>query len=637
MEQGKAVLPKLPERSDCRGMKMELPNRNMCCGCGACAQRCPQNCITMEEDDEGFRYPVIDEEKCIGCGLCEKTCPSLNRYRHETKEEVYAASAKEQELVKRSSSGGMSGILAEYILQKKGVVFGAAFNEKMELVHCVAKNAAECRKFHGSKYIQSNTGNTFAECKQYLDAGNYVLYTGTPCQIAGLKQYLQKDYEKLLTAELICHGVPSPGIWRKYISELEEEKQDRIIDASFRYKDRGWKEYRFRTAYEKGETEVIPGAQSPYLAAFLNNLTLRPSCYECRHRLAYTQSDFMIGDFWGVGNYHKSFDEQLGVSALVILSEKGKEVFEEIKGKIHYEKSNLSMVTPMNGCIRLSVFPNRNRKRIVESYAKEENLTKALERYAVNYGWGDKGIRMGVWGSYNSRLIIQFLINGSKQKRTFHYSNSSIISEMSDEKIWDDKAVIRNQYRKEALAADWEKSFRKQFKQITWNVDYLLIDLLEERFDLLRSGDTYITESDALKETGFCLDMKVVSQKTLLEEGVWNEKMQQFVKLLKSKFSCHQIILLEIYLNETYFDGREYQEFSDVLGIREINCLLKQIYELFLQYCPKVYHIKLNKELQYSTYNHRYGCIPSHLNYDACFKLADQVYDIMVGKDEQIC
>lgn len=612
-------------------------NKNACCGCGACTQICPQNCITMEEDEEGFRYPVIDKEKCVDCGLCEKVCPSLNRCRHEYKEEVYAAAAKEQDLVKRSSSGGMFGILAEYVLHKKGVVFGAAFNEKMELIHCAAETEAECRKFHGSKYIQSNTENTFAECKRCLDMGRYVLYTGTPCQIAGLKKYLQKDYEKLLAVEVICHGVPSPGIWRKYISELEKEKQDRVVDASFRYKDRGWKEFRFRTAYEKGKAEVISGIQSAYFSAFLNNLTLRPSCYECRYRIEYTQSDLMIGDFWGVGNYYQSFDEQLGVSALLVLSNKGKKVFGEIKDKIHYEKSNLSMVIPMNGCIRLSVFPNRNRQRMMESYRKKENLTEALRRYAVNYRWPGKEIRMGVWGSYNSRLITQFLINGSRVKRTFHYSNSSVISEMSDENIWNNETAIENQYRKEALMADWKKSFRKQFGQIAEGVDYILVDMLEERFDLLRSGSTYITESDALKEICSCPDMDIIRQKELLESGVWQEKMQQFVKLLESKFSCHQIILLEIYLNETYFDGKEYQEFSDVQEIKETNRLLKKIYELFLQYCPEAHHIKLNQELQYSAYNHRYGCIPSHLNYEACFKLADRIYDIMVGKDEQIC
>lgn len=615
-------------------IKMVLPNKRMCCGCGACAQRCPQNCITMEEDEEGFRYPVIDEKRCVCCGLCERACPSVNRFSHVWKEEVYAAAAKDQKLVKRSSSGGMFGILAEYVLQKNGVVFGAAFNEKMELIHCVANNEEECKKFHGSKYIQSNTNNTFKECKQYLDQGKYVLYTGTPCQIAGLKQYLQEDYERLLAVELICHGAPSPGIWRKYISELEAEQQERMVGAFFRYKDKGWKAYRFKTEYESGKKEVISGGKSPYIVAFFNHLTLRPSCYECRHRLEYSRSDLMIGDFWGVSDYHQSFDERLGVSALLILSSKGKKVFEEVKRKMHYEESGLSMLTPMNGCIQLSVFPNRNRQRFMESYAKKENITKALDRNAVNYRWKDKAFQMGVWGSYNSRMAAQFLIHGSRSKRTFHYSNSSIISAMSNEKMWDKETVSINQYRKEALMADWTKSFRKQFKQIVENTDYILIDLLEERFDLLKAGSVYITESDAQKEAGSCPDLEVVRQKTLLADGVWNEKMQQFVQLLESRFSCYQIILLEIYLNETYFDGMGYQKFPESEKIRETNHLLKRIYELFLRHCPNAYHIKLKKELQYSVYYHRYGCIPSHLNYEACFNLADQIYDIMVGKNE---
>lgn len=614
-----------------------LNNKSACCGCGACVQICPQNCITMKEDKEGFGYPTIDSESCIRCGLCERTCPAIHRCKRESKEKVYAAVSKDRELVGRSSSGGMFGVLAEYILNKNGVIFGAAFNDEMELVHSSAEDQEECRKFHGSKYIQSNTENTFAECKNNLEAGRYVLYTGTPCQIAGLKQYLQEDYEKLLAVGLICHGVPSPGIWRRYVRELEEEKGHRIMDVAFRYQDRGWKEYRFRTEYDNGEEEIVSGAQSPFLKAFFHSLALRPSCYECRYRLAYAKSDLMIGDFWGVGNYYQSFDEQLGVSALLILSEKGEKVFGEIKNQLHYVQSDLSMLLPRNGGITLSVFPNRNRQAIMEVYAKKEKLSEALRRYAINYDWGEQKFTLGVWGSYNSRLVTQFLIAGSRQRRTLHYSNSSVISVMSDEMSLPDKSVMENPYRKEALTADWRKEFRKQFYRIVEQTDYMLIDLLEERFDLLRCENTYITESDALKESRLTFNMDAIGQEELLKNGVWSEKMQQFIKLLKSKFVDHQIILLEMYLNEVYFDGREYIEFADVEKIRQVNDRLKKIYELFLLYCPKACHITLDKRLQYSAYNHRYGCIPSHLNYDACFALSDQIFNHVVGKDEQIC
>lgn len=614
-----------------------LKNKSECCGCGACGQICPKNCITMKEDEEGFLYPVVEYERCIKCELCERACPVISQCRQEHEEKVYAAVSKDRELVGRSSSGGMFGILARYVLNKNGAIFGAAFDEEMELIHCAAETEEECRKFHGSKYIQSNTKNTFVECKRYLDAGRYVLYTGTPCQIAGLKQYLPTDYDTLLTVELICHGVPSPGIWRQYIKELETESGHKVIGANFRYNDKGWTEYRFRTKYDNGEENVVSSDESSYFAGFLNELTLRPSCHECSHRIQYSKCDLMIGDFWGVEKYYQDFDVRRGVSALIVLSDKGEQVFGEIKDQMNYVDSALSIVLPMNGCINSSVFPHRNRQKMMEAYIRKENLSEALNKYLVSYSWGEKEYGLGVWGSYNTRLITQFLIARSRQRRTFHYSNSSVISVMSDEKVVDKEIVIKNQYRKDALTADWTKSFRKQFERIVEQTDYILIDMLEERFDLLQCGSTYITKSDALRDIDAHFDMDVVSQEELLKSGVWSEKLQQFIKMLESKFSCHQIIILELYLNEIYFDGKEYKEFSNIQEIRKVNSVLKRIYELFLLYCPGAHYITVDKKLRYSSYNHRYGCIPAHLNYDGCFELADQIYNIVVGRDKQIC
>lgn len=288
----------------------------------------------------------------------------------------------------------------------------------------------------------------------------------------------------------------------------------------------------------------------------------------------------------------------------------------------------------MNGCLRLSVFPNRNRSKVMESYAGESSISKILSGNVTNYRWGGQKYNIGVWGSYNSRLVVQFLISGSGNKRIFHFSNSSVVSVMSKEKLSDCEFEMANQYRKDALTADWGKHFRKQFDKLVDPMDYLLIDMLEERFDLLKQGDTYITQSDALRDLNVDLDMVHVTQGALLKTDIWNEKMQQFVELLKSRLPGPKIIVLELYLNEMYYDGEEYKEFPDIREIREINGQLKRIYELFYQYCPKAYHIKLDQQFQYAAYNHRYGCIPSHLNYLAYFELADRVYDIMVGKDE---
>lgn len=611
-----------------------LKCKSECCGCGACAQICPQKCILMEMDKEGFLYPVIDENLCVKCGLCKNACPILHRRERTYKERVYAACSKDEKLLCKSSSGGMFGVLARYIIQKEGIVFGCCFNEELEVIHCSAENESEYEKFHGSKYVQSNTGNTYRECRQYLENGKYVLYSGTPCQIAGLKQFLRKEYEALITVEVICHGVPSPGLWKKYISELEKCKDKKIVNVAFRYQDQGWKKYRFRTEFADGNEEIISGGENPFLRGFFNHLTLRPSCYNCKCRLDYSQSDFMIGDFWGIEKYHEGFDEKLGVSVLIVLSEKGEKVFREIKQQMAYVEAELKEVVPANGCVQLSVFPNRNRTKVYDIYNESGNVTDALGKYAINYAWKQKQYRLGVWGSYNSRLVSQFLINNSAQKRVFHYSNSSVISVMSDRKIFDDGIKMENQYRKEALLADWNKSFRYQFETITDHVDYLLIDMLEERFDLVQSNNTYITNSDAFIDLNSWKAEAVISQEKLWNSGIWNEKMQQYVEMLLSRFSEQQIIVMEVYLNEVFFDGRIYSEFTDIQKIRKMNHMLKKIYDLFFFYCPGAYRIKISKELQYSDYNHRYGCFPYHLNYEACFELADQVYNIMVGQDE---
>lgn len=585
----------------------------------------------MKEDEEGFLYPYIDEDKCVNCGLCEKVCPALHRSKRAFTEKAYAVASKDNVLLKRSSSGGMFGVLAAYILQQNGVVFGCRFNEDMEAVHCAVETEEELRRFHGSKYIQSNTQNTFAECKIRLQEGRQVLYSGTPCQIAGLKQYLGKEYENLVCVEIICHGVPSPGIWRQYIKELESRKGKEIIDAAFRYQDQGWKKFRFRTEYEDGTAEVIPGQQSSFMLAFLNNLTLRPSCYDCKFRLDYSNADLMIGDFWGVGRYYQNFDEEAGVSALLTLTDKGDRIFDDICDETDYVKADISQITPANGCLYLSVFPNRNRSTIMNMYSKRYNLDSALRQYATNYNWGQRKCSFGVWGSYNLRLVSQFLINGSCQRRAFHYSNSSIVSVMSEIKKMDIEVKLENPYRRDALLADWNKRFRHNFKTITENVDYILIDLLEERFGILQSGNTYISNSDAFKDLDCKVEAESVDYASLLKAGVWDEKMKQFVELLKSRFAEEQIILAEMYLCESFYNGETYEEFEDIQRIQQINQMLMEIYELFEKYCPKAQRIIVSAESQYAMYNHRYGCYPYHLNYEACFELADQIHDIVIG------
>lgn len=198
---------------------IHITNRQDCCGCAACAQRCPKQCISMKEDAEGFLYPTVDTEVCIDCGLCEKVCPELNSGRERQPQKVYAAINKDEKIRLGSSSGGVFTALAEQTIDEGGVVFGARFDENWEVVHAYTETKEGLTAFRGSKYVQSRIGNAYKDAERFLRNGRKVLFTGTPCLVMGLKLYLGRDYDNLLTVDFLCHGVPSPKAWRLYLKE----------------------------------------------------------------------------------------------------------------------------------------------------------------------------------------------------------------------------------------------------------------------------------------------------------------------------------------------------------------------------------------------------------------------------------
>lgn len=198
---------------------IDIKDKKLCCGCNACVQRCPKQCISVQKDEEGFLYPIVDLSICIDCGLCEKVCLVLNQGSERNPIEVFAAVNKDDSIRMQSSSGGIFTALAEQIIQEKGVVFGARFDEKWEVKHDYTETIEGLKAFRGSKYVQSRIGDTFSKAEFFLKAGRKVMFTGTPCQIAGLRLFLRKEYENLLAVDIICHGVPSPLVWRKYLGE----------------------------------------------------------------------------------------------------------------------------------------------------------------------------------------------------------------------------------------------------------------------------------------------------------------------------------------------------------------------------------------------------------------------------------
>lgn len=303
---------------------IQIIDKIQCVGCGACAQICGVKCITMTEDHEGFLYPVADKNSCTNCGLCEKVCPVLFQQKEAAPLKKYAAKNREETIRNESSSGGVFTLLAEKVITQGGIVFGVRFNEKWELIHAFTDNIEELALFRGSKYVQSRMGDCYLEAKEFLKQGRKVLFSGTPCQIAGLRLFLKKEYENLLAVDFICHGTPSPGVWA--IHKNQSVGLDSIKKISFRDKSDGWRAYSLRIETSR-ETILQDLKTNPYLIGFQQNLYLRPSCYQCPAKSFKSRSDITLADFWAVKKYLPEIDDNKGVSLITTNSEKGEGIF----------------------------------------------------------------------------------------------------------------------------------------------------------------------------------------------------------------------------------------------------------------------------------------------------------------------
>lgn len=356
-----------------------MRNKKECCGCTACLHICPINCIVMKEDEEGFLYPNIDKAKCIHCNKCKEVCPNRNIENRNTRTQTFVGYYKDDEVRKQSSSGGIFSAIAEWILQQKGVVFGAAFDENFEVHHIAVETKEELIKLRGSKYVQSRLENTFLEAKEYLEKKRKVLFTGTACQIAGLKNYLSAEYENLYTVDVLCHGAPSPKIWRMYLDDKKEQYQASINKVEFRNKDDGWKNYFINIAFSNMERFYTHYYKDKFTRMFLDNLDLRPSCYSCVFKEIPRISDVTIGDSWGVENYMPDMDDDKGTSVILVHSSNGEKIFREIRKKLIVSEVGLDVAVSPTADSRKSVTMHPNRNKYLEGVKRGENFDVLYE------------------------------------------------------------------------------------------------------------------------------------------------------------------------------------------------------------------------------------------------------------------
>ena len=324
---------------------IDIKDKKECCGCSACIQKCPKQCISLQEDNEGFLYPLVDKANCIDCGLCEKVCPVLHQNEPRRPLKAYAAINKNEEKRLQSSSGGVFTLLAEKIINEGGVVFGARFDDNWEVMHDYTDTIEGLAAFRGSKYVQSRIEDNFKKAENFLKEGRKVLFSGTPCQIAGLKRYLRKEYDNLLTVDFICHGVPSPGVWRRYLKETIAHECDKnsvlsdpiskesshIESISFRNKSTGWEKYSFSLTFSALTTrerckKVITFNEiyfkNLFMKGFLADLYLRPSCYDCPSKCSKSGSDLTIADLWKASKVIGKKDDDKGICLLIDNSKK---------------------------------------------------------------------------------------------------------------------------------------------------------------------------------------------------------------------------------------------------------------------------------------------------------------------------
>lgn len=373
-------------------------NKVNCCGCTACVNRCPVSAIKMQEDFEGFQYPTVDMEKCINCGLCEKVCPVIAKSRKEKiannyKEIIsYVIRTKNEECLRKSTSGGFFTPIANYVLNNDGLVVGVGYDEKMKVCHMIVNklNTEKLKNMKGSKYVQSDLGNIFSEIKNKLDKDIFVLFSGTPCQVEGLLYFLGKNYNNLLTVDLICHGVPSPKLWNLYKEHQESKYKSKIKAFNFRNKTYGYHSGTMKLEFENNKVYYGSARVDYMLKSFFSEISSRPSCYDCKFKSKHHKSDFTIFDCWHARELNNNIlDDDKGFTNLFINTSKGKDFFERVKAEYELYNSNYEDAIRLDGCmVESSAIPNNNRNdfyKDINKYGLKQTINKYIPIKTKDY------------------------------------------------------------------------------------------------------------------------------------------------------------------------------------------------------------------------------------------------------------
>ena len=399
-------------------IKIDNSNKQTCVGCGACMQACPCKCISMKADDEGFLYPSVDTDACSGCGRCEAVCPVMavtscdntnNKTEGSDPADPVAVGGfhKNEDILEHSSSGGAFSLFADRIIDENGVVCACKLDDTLTAVHSFATSPEDIASFCGSKYVQSDIGQSYLGIKEYLQEGRKVLFVGTPCQCAGLRSYLGDDPDNLIVCDFICHGVPSPLVFKKYIEGAEKAAGEKITEFRFRTKDRDW----VQSGMQQGTEAVLqsgkkiskhPAYKDEFMNGFLSDIMLRPSCYECAFKsLPKSYSDITIADFWGVGKVLPKLNNPKGTSLILLNSAKGISLFESVKDDFEFEYIDTKAAIRKNRSIIRSSPLNSMRYYFFDEL-KEKGYESVSRKYFTPFKWAVSTALKRGWGIIES-------------------------------------------------------------------------------------------------------------------------------------------------------------------------------------------------------------------------------------------
>lgn len=355
-----------------------------CTGCYACVNICLAKCIKMKQSETGFHTPKIDQALCINCGQCEKVCPVIHMPELSTRTVAYAMKNRDQHERSKSTSGGIFPLLAEYVLDREGVIFGAVHDSDFSVRHIKVCERKDLSLLQGAKYVQSVIGTAFLEVKRELVSGRIVLFSGTPCQCAGLRSFLGKLYENLITVDIICHGVPSPKVWQAYVDyrSQKENAGKRPIKINMRSKSSGWSHYGYSTEFDYGDGKIsqVGNRYDLFMKAFVGNICLRSSCSDCKTKGVERCTDFTLGDYWGIWNQHPEFDDNKGTSVVFVHTQKGREILEQLSDKMDCLKVDIEDAYKENGSLVNSSPAHSGRDEFLEQITAD-NFEDLVKKY----------------------------------------------------------------------------------------------------------------------------------------------------------------------------------------------------------------------------------------------------------------